>query len=57
MNSGGHGPSRTATAASPTATKKNAANAVMVAGNAATERLLVISMLLSGMIGIVAFWL
>ena len=57
VNSGGHGPSRTATAASPTATKKNAANAVMVAGNAATERLLVISMLLSGMIGIVAFWL
>lgn len=51
------GASETATGASATPTKKNAANSMTVAGNAATERLLVGSILLSGMIGMFAFCL
>ncbi|KAJ5692894.1 Glycoside hydrolase superfamily [Penicillium macrosclerotiorum] len=50
--------SGTASGASATSTsKKNAANAVVVTGSVATERLLFISMLFSGVIGAVALWL
>lgn len=51
--SSGTGPSASASATG----KHNAGNAVMVAGNTATERLLMSSALLSTLLGALAFWL
>lgn len=45
------------TSASATATKKSSASALTITGTTATERLLAVSMLLSGVVGAVAFWL
>ncbi|KAJ5155898.1 hypothetical protein N7492_008701 [Penicillium capsulatum] len=53
----GSGPTGTVTGASASPTKKNTANAVVVVGNPATERLLMGSILLSSMVGLFALWL
>ncbi|KAJ5709389.1 CAZyme family GH72 [Penicillium malachiteum] len=47
----------TSSGSSSTSTSKSAANSVMVAGNLATERLFAVSMLLTGAVGVAAFWL
>lgn len=55
--SGGSSGTGTSSGASASSTKDSAANSVMVAGNPVTERLFAVTLVLSGAMGVVAFWL
>ncbi|KAJ5574108.1 Glycoside hydrolase superfamily [Penicillium hispanicum] len=55
--SAGNAGTATTSGAGASSTKKGAANAVMLAGNPSTERLLAVSVVLSGALGIFAFYL